>query len=133
MAHGFAVVDPIAGSFIGLITPPGDGTELIDWAGERADTIRDLLNERGALLFRGFESTPVDGLDRFLRPFSSQLLTHINQPTPRTQVNANVYTPPNTRPTIPSRSIARWPTTATGRCCEVMWWTALSAQEENSC
>ncbi|PWC90779.1 hypothetical protein TSH100_01735 [Azospirillum sp. TSH100] len=92
MAHGFAVANPIPGSSIGLIAPPGDGTELIDWTGERVDAIRDLLSERGALLFRGFASTPVDGLERFLRLFSGQLLTYMNQSTPRTQVNGNVYT-----------------------------------------
>ncbi|SMH47680.1 TauD/TfdA family dioxygenase [Azospirillum agricola] len=92
MSSGLTVSDLFAGSSIAVVTPPADGTGLIAWADDRRDAIRALLADRGAVLLRGFEARPVAGLEDFLSLFSQDLLTYVNQSTPRTRVDGKVYT-----------------------------------------
>ncbi|MGW6422138.1 TauD/TfdA family dioxygenase [Nocardia sp. NPDC055053] len=72
---------------------------VIDGAGpavERLRTervaIRDRLTQHGAVLMRGFEIGGTEGFERCVRTLSGELLTYVEQSTPRTRIKGNVYT-----------------------------------------
>ncbi|TCJ94955.1 TauD/TfdA family dioxygenase [Nocardia alba] len=72
---------------------------VVDGAGPaldrlRADrtALRDRLTEHGAVLLRGFDVGGTDGFESCVRAISGELLTYVEQSSPRTRIKGNVYT-----------------------------------------
>ncbi|HBL30255.1 MAG TPA: taurine catabolism dioxygenase TauD [Acidobacteria bacterium] len=76
-----------------LIEPALEDVDLVGWAKNHLDQIEAYLDERGGILFRGFN---LGGIDRFqeLNQATSRtgLLEYSYRSTPRTQVQGKIYT-----------------------------------------
>lgn len=69
-----------------------EGVSLPAWAEANRARIDELLDKYGALLFRGFADTGLDGFERTVRTLSGELLEYRERSSPRSRVAGNVYT-----------------------------------------
>ncbi|MFF8633764.1 TauD/TfdA family dioxygenase [Streptomyces pilosus] len=68
-----------------------DAVDPAAWAARDTGRLRDLLDRHGAVLLRGFQTTPGD-LPRLLRPLGGDPLQYRERSTPRTALGGGVYT-----------------------------------------
>jgi alpha-ketoglutarate-dependent taurine dioxygenase len=68
------------------------GVDLPSWAVANRTRIEELLDRHGALLFRGFAGTGVDGFERTVQSLSGELLEYNERSSPRNQVAGKIYT-----------------------------------------
>src|SRR5437762_332719 len=74
------------------ITAGGNEGALQNWNKETRDYICDLLGQHKALLFRGFGIKTVLKFQQMLAVLGSDLLEYSERSTPRSTVEAKVYT-----------------------------------------
>jgi alpha-ketoglutarate-dependent taurine dioxygenase len=80
-------------SILSLVEPVVASVELADWIGLNRERVMSLLNDRGALLFRGFHISGPEDFRNVAAVWSGGLLKYTYGSTPRRQVGAkNVYT-----------------------------------------
>ena len=75
-----------------VVRPGIADVDLIEWASHNPGFIESLLQEHGALLFRGFNYNPGADFERFATAVCPDLLED-NGEHPRQNVGGNVYTP----------------------------------------
>ncbi len=68
------------------------GEESIKWLEEKRDQVERELTQNKALLFRGFSLDRVERFQRAVRALSSELLDYSERSTPRTAIDAKVFT-----------------------------------------
>ena len=86
-----ALLDPLA-YLPFAVTPRLEGVVLNPWIERNADRLRDLLQQHGALLFRGFG---IDSPERFAQAASTlspNLMAYGERSSPCTKVAEGVYT-----------------------------------------
>jgi alpha-ketoglutarate-dependent taurine dioxygenase len=83
---------PSAGSLPLTIRATVEGVDLCAWSGANRSLIDARLAQHGAILFRGFAGTDLEGLARFVRSASGELLEYRERSSPRTHVTDNIYT-----------------------------------------
>jgi alpha-ketoglutarate-dependent taurine dioxygenase len=72
--------------------PTVPGVDVRDWLAGSGDTLRQLHDEHGAVLLRGFSPLDAAGLSDLGRAMSGELLDYTNRSTPRTRVDGQVFT-----------------------------------------
>jgi alpha-ketoglutarate-dependent taurine dioxygenase len=65
--------------------------DLAEWARARAEFLRSLLLQHGALLLRGFSRVSVASFQSFMESVGGELIEYSYRSTPRTQVSGRVY------------------------------------------
>ncbi len=76
-----------------LVRPAVEGVDLDSWAVENRARIRGLVDEHGAVLFRGFDITRVEAFQRFVELTSDgPALDYKDRSTPRETRGNKVYT-----------------------------------------
>ncbi|MGG6293706.1 amino acid adenylation domain-containing protein [Leptolyngbya sp. AN02str] len=87
------------GSLPALIQPTGQTLGLTAWAKSHRALIESLLEQRGGILFRGFQIQGAADFGEFMQAIAQELMSYTYRSTPRTQVQGQVYTsteyPPN--------------------------------------
>jgi alpha-ketoglutarate-dependent taurine dioxygenase len=73
-------------------TPAVTGLDARDWLSSSGNTLKQLRDEHGAVLLRGFRPLDADGLAELAAAMSGELLDYNNRSTPRTRVNGKVFT-----------------------------------------
>ncbi|MFI5836564.1 TauD/TfdA family dioxygenase [Micromonospora sp. NPDC051300] len=69
-----------------------DGPDLATALHAERPRIRRLLTEHGAVLLRGFPVGGVDGFGQAVRAFSGEPLTYAERSSPRSEIEASIYT-----------------------------------------
>ncbi|MEO3922620.1 TauD/TfdA family dioxygenase [Plantactinospora sp. CA-294935] len=75
-----------------LVTRESAGAEIGELIRAERAGLRKILNERGALLLRGFSVGGVDGFDAVVRALSGPPLTYSERSSPRSTIKGQVYT-----------------------------------------
>jgi hypothetical protein len=75
-----------------VISPAAEDVDLAAWIGEHQDHLRELLSKRGAIMFRGFDSTTAEQLERLSLAMSPEMLNYVYGSTPRQRATDKVYT-----------------------------------------
>ena len=76
-----------------LILPRQEQLVLSEWARTAKDYVNDLLQEHGALLFRGFSVSRIPGFEAFIGNVSDgECLRYVDRSTPREARGDRVYT-----------------------------------------
>lgn len=75
-----------------LVKPTVGDLSLMAWGKRNRERIEDLLLQRGAILFRGFQIDGVDEFEEFIRAIAGDLLKYDYASTPRTKVSGKIYT-----------------------------------------
>jgi alpha-ketoglutarate-dependent taurine dioxygenase len=65
---------------------------LDKWAPAHEDFIREQLQVRGAVLFRGFNLQSVEDFQRVVQSFSRDAMPYTQRSSPRTEIRDNIYT-----------------------------------------
>jgi alpha-ketoglutarate-dependent taurine dioxygenase len=86
-----SLLDPNKG-FPLVVQPALEGVDLLQWIKSARDTIEHWTREHLGVLFRGFEISSIEEFEQFARVFSPNLLDYVDQHTPRTKLNAHIYT-----------------------------------------
>lgn len=73
-------------------TAAGDLVDAAGWAEENRQVLEERLQERGAVLLRGFGVAGTEELERLVTRLYDELLRYTDRVQPRTQVHRNVYT-----------------------------------------
>jgi hypothetical protein len=96
-----------------LVQPAVQGVDLLGWAERNRELIEKKVLRHGGVLFRGFDVSEVDELERFIRIVSSGAMEYRYRSSPRTQVSGNIYTStdyPADQPIFPHNEHAYSPT-----------------------
>src|SRR5262249_5567289 len=75
-----------------LATPTVSGIDLVGWAERHREILRSRLVENGAILFRGFPLSGVEGFEEIIRVIGGPLLDYKYGSTPRSHVSGGIYT-----------------------------------------
>lgn len=76
-----------------VLSPSEENFDLIDWASNSRDYIRELLNKHGAILFRNFDVDTIEAFEEFsAKATSDNWVEYREAATPRSHVNGNVFT-----------------------------------------
>ena len=75
-----------------LVEPSVSGLDLGTWLEARNGWVDERLLRHGAVLFRGFSVPSIERFEGFAAAFSGGLMEYTERSTPRTRVQANVYT-----------------------------------------
>lgn len=75
-----------------LITANLKGLDLCKWFSENKSQIDHFLNEKGAVLFRGFNVATQDDFVNFIRSLEIKTVSYTNRTSPRYSISENVYT-----------------------------------------
>ena len=76
-----------------IITPGGQGINLIAWALNNKDYVQKRLSEHGGILFRNFGVKTTDEFERFIATVSGEALEYSERSSPRSRVtSSNIYT-----------------------------------------
>ena len=76
-----------------VLSPSDSDFNLIEWAKESRSYIRELLNEHGAILFRGFNIDTVEKFEEFSSDATvDEWVEYREAATPRSHINGNVFT-----------------------------------------
>jgi alpha-ketoglutarate-dependent taurine dioxygenase len=77
-----------------LITPAGEGVDLIAWAASNGNYVGERLLAHGGILFRGFGVETSNEFERFIAAVSGEALEYSERSSPRSRVAAgsNIYT-----------------------------------------
>ena len=82
-----------------VVEPKVPELNLPQWISENRDPLRQKLSRHGGLLFRGFKVEEIDVFQRAVIALSGELLSYMEQSSPRHAVEGKVYTstdyPPN--------------------------------------
>src|SRR5690349_13436235 len=68
------------------------GEDVLERIATDRDKIRALKTEHGAVLFRGYDVSDVDGFDAVVRALSGAPLTYTERSSPRSTIKGQVYT-----------------------------------------
>lgn len=80
-------------SVLSVVTATAPSVDLRDWIVAHRSTVRDLLHDRGAVMFRGFPITGAGDFHDVVRAWSPRLLSYTYGSTPRSRSEvAGVYT-----------------------------------------
>ncbi len=82
-----------------VIEPAVDGLNSISWVKSNREYLEAQLLQHGALLFRKFKLSGVDGFEQFIKAVTEDLLEYSYQSTPRNVVSGNIYTSTEYPPT----------------------------------
>ena len=75
-----------------LITPKLDEFDLHEWLTKNRDYVRQLWDEKGSLLFRGFDLGGTAGFAKFVKIFAEGgSLPYVDRSTPRKEYGKNIY------------------------------------------
>ncbi len=95
-AGGLVSVAPYSprSDFLRVIQATRDELSLLEWAPSQRDSIRELLQQHGAILFRGFhEPRTAEGFERFIEATADgELLAYAQGSTPRESVRGRIST-----------------------------------------
>lgn len=84
---------PPAGTTLPVVVESATpGVDLVEWSRRNVESADDVLLDSGAILFRGFDVTAPETLERFASLFVDELYGD-NGEHSRATVNGNVYTP----------------------------------------
>jgi alpha-ketoglutarate-dependent taurine dioxygenase len=76
-----------------VVEPALRGVNLIEWASNNGDFIKNSIHESGGILFRNFNISNVVDFEDFAKAASgSELLEYRERSSPRSQISGNVYT-----------------------------------------
>lgn len=75
-----------------LLTPAVAGVDPLAWAEAHRAEIEERLLRHGALLFRGFGLSGIEGLQAFVRAVCGDLLEYRERSSPRSELADRVYT-----------------------------------------
>jgi alpha-ketoglutarate-dependent taurine dioxygenase/acyl carrier protein len=75
-----------------VLLPVAGNSDLIAWAAVNRNAVEAVLNECGAILFRGFNLDGVDDVERFATIVSRRLMEYQDRATKRSHVAGRVYT-----------------------------------------
>jgi alpha-ketoglutarate-dependent taurine dioxygenase len=76
-----------------VITPSGEGIDLIEWAANNRNYIGERLSAHGGILFRNFGVRTPDEFERFIAMVSGEALEYSERSSPRSRVmSSNIYT-----------------------------------------
>lgn len=75
-----------------LLTPQVKHLDAPAWARDNRDFIEARLHEHGGILFRDFGLVTAEDFRRFAEAVAGELVEYRERSSPRTQVDANVYT-----------------------------------------
>ncbi len=75
-----------------VVTPTIDGLDLISWAKNNQNWLKEQLVKHGGILFRNCNVKTIDSFQEFIASISSELLDYTYRSTPRSQVNGKIYT-----------------------------------------
>lgn len=75
-----------------LVTPKVDELDLHEWLEKNRDFVRDLKEEHGSVLFRGFELGGTEGFAKVVRTIAEGgSLPYVDRSTPRKEYGKNIY------------------------------------------
>ncbi|MBD2245039.1 TauD/TfdA family dioxygenase [Nostoc sp. FACHB-888] len=74
------------------IQPAVDGLNLVSWASSNGDWIEKQLIQYGGLLFRNFQINTHSEFANFMQAIAGELIEYSYRSTPRSQVDAKIYT-----------------------------------------
>lgn len=80
------------GQSLPLVIEPVKEMDLIDWLAEHKAALEPLLLEHGGILFRNFPILGAADLQNCIQAFSGTPLQYVEQSSPRTAVEGNIYT-----------------------------------------
>src|SRR5689334_17991111 len=84
---------PTGGSLPLLLTPAIADLNLSSWGEANRQSIDSLINQHGALLFRGFGLKSAEDLAQFVKASSGEPpLEYQERSSPRSTVSGNIYT-----------------------------------------
>lgn len=75
-----------------LIIRSLDGKGIKDWASENRNYLEKELLKKGAILFRGFNIDSTEKFNEFINSLNVELMTYVEQSSPRTRIESKVYT-----------------------------------------
>lgn len=76
-----------------LITPPGEGLDLLAWAADNKNYLDGRLSEHGGILFRNFGVRSAEQFERFIAAVSGETMEYSERSSPRSRVTStNIYT-----------------------------------------
>jgi alpha-ketoglutarate-dependent taurine dioxygenase len=75
-----------------VVEPAVDGLNPVSWVKSNREHLEAQLLQHGALLFRNFKLSSVDGFEQFIKAVTEDLLEYSYQSTPRNVVSGNIYT-----------------------------------------
>ncbi|GAB1516578.1 TauD/TfdA family dioxygenase [Actinophytocola sp. KF-1] len=77
---------------IRLVQPARADVDLLHWVAAHRDDVLADLAANGAVLFRDFHVDTIDGLRRFARTFTPDLIPYTERRSPRTELGDHIYT-----------------------------------------
>jgi alpha-ketoglutarate-dependent taurine dioxygenase len=83
---------PGMNDFPAIISARFDGVDLASWAERNRDQIDELLDQRAAVLFRGFSVGSAQYFADCVTAMCGDLLEYTERSSPRTHISGNVYT-----------------------------------------
>ena len=99
----FVAIEPPSGatSIPLIIRPLIDSLKLHTWVDRNMATVNDLLQKRGAILFRGFDVISQEDFRLFIQSMNLDLIRYMEGATPRKSLGENVYTSTEFPPEYP--------------------------------
>lgn len=80
-----------------IVNAPANNTDICDWLKNDKVELEKTLAVHGAVLYRGFDPIGATKLGRLVKDLSSQEFVGTEESSPRSQIEANVYTSTNYR------------------------------------
>ncbi|MBD3557334.1 TauD/TfdA family dioxygenase [Planktothrix sp. FACHB-1355] len=75
-----------------VVSPKNANLSLLNWAADNRDWIKTGLSVHGAILFRGFADSHLDGFEKFTAIVSDRVMDYRERSSPRHTVKNNIYT-----------------------------------------
>lgn len=90
------------GHWLPLVIPPGiDNIDLPEYVESNRAYLDKILEEHGAILFRGFNLRSMAEFERFIKAIAGEALEYKERSSPRSQISGRIYTstdfPPDKR------------------------------------
>ncbi len=75
-----------------MISPEIENLSLSVWAAQNKDLIKQKLQIHGAVIFRGFAESDIQGFEKFTEIVSDEIMNYRERSSPRHTIKNNIYT-----------------------------------------